>query len=174
MTNQEWLDGLTLVQLRIVAECWAIPRRDIPFSLGSEMETLKSELAKLENLQDTPTRRVEIFTDHFLKYWNPSLMKRLPNSQLTETCVNELCNDLVTIDAEIEDNQFKVLEFFATGCCTSQCSAAMLIEYFRNKTVDEVLTFTDKDMLELVGIAVMKPRQGCVLLGLECLRKICA
>jgi NifU-like protein involved in Fe-S cluster formation len=168
MTNREWLDSLNQIQLRVVAGCWVLPD-----SATCDIESLKAELVQLEDLQSTPTRREEIYTERLLKYWNPSLMSRLPNPPLTATCVNDLCNDLVTIDAIIENNCFKVLEFVAHGCCISQCSTAMLIEYFRGKTVDEAQSFTRESMLDLVGIKITPAREGCVLLSLDCLRKIC-
>jgi len=168
MTNQEWLDSLNQIQLRVVAGCWVLPD-----SATQDIESLKAELVKLEDLQNTPTRREEIYTERLLKYWNPSLMSRIANAPLTATCVNDLCNDLVTIDAIIENKHFQVLEFVAHGCCISQCSAAMLIEYFRGKSVDEALAFTRENMLDLVGIKITSAREGCVLLSLECLRKIC-
>lgn len=168
MTNQEWLDSLNPIQLRVVANCWLLPE-----SGTRDIDELKTELVQFEDLQVTPTRRDEIYTERLLKYWNPSLMSRLPNPTITETCVNNLCNDLVTIDAIIIDGQLQVLEFFAAGCCISQCSAAILVEYFRGKTVEEVLAFTRENMLDLVGIKITKAREGCVLLSLDCLRKIC-
>lgn len=167
MTNQEWLDSLNPIQLRVVAGCWVLPD-----AATRDIESLKVELVKLEDLQSTPTRREEVYTERLLKYWNPSLMSRMADAPLTATCVNDLCNDLVTIDAIIEGGKFAVLEFFAMGCCISQCSAAILIEYFRGRTVEEAKAFTRENMLDLVGIKVTKAREGCVLLALECLRKI--
>jgi nitrogen fixation NifU-like protein len=167
MTNQEWLDSLNPIQLRVVAGCWVLPE-----AATRDIESLKAELVQLEDLQNTPTRREEVYTERLLKYWNPSLMSRMANAPLTETCVNDLCNDLVTIDAVVEDGYFRELEFFATGCCISQCSAAILIEYFRGRQIDEVPVFTRENMLDLVGIKITPAREGCVLLALECLRKI--
>jgi nitrogen fixation NifU-like protein len=117
-------------------------------------------------------RREEIYTERLLRYFDPSLSKRIANPSFTATYTNELCKDIVDIDAVVEDGYLKQLEYCGRGCCISQCSAAMLVEYFRGKSLDDVQKFTDQDMFDLVGISIPDGRANCVLLGLQCLRYI--
>jgi NifU-like protein involved in Fe-S cluster formation len=120
------------------------------------------------------TNQIELYTERLLSYWKLSLMRNLLDATYSVELIGSLCNDDIKMQAIIEDNCFKALEFTAQNCCCiSQSSAAMLVEYFRGKTIEEVLIFTNQDMLNLVGIKVPPVREGCVLLSLECLRKIC-
>jgi nitrogen fixation NifU-like protein len=86
--------------------------------------------------------------------------------------MNEVCKDVIDIDAIVEANIIKQLEYCGRGCCISQCSAAMLVEYFRGKSLDDIATFTNQKMFDLVGITIPEGREACVLLGLQCLRDI--
>jgi nitrogen fixation NifU-like protein len=117
-------------------------------------------------------RREEIYTEHLLKYFDPALARRIPSPTFTESCMNDVCKDVIDIDAIVENGHLKQLEYCGRGCCISQCSAAMLVEYFRGKSIDDVATFTNQKMFDLVGITIPEGREECVLLGLQCLRGI--
>jgi len=119
------------------------------------------------------SRQENIYTERLLSYWEQALMKKLPNPTHTADFTSDICGDFVEMEAVIVDNRFESLEFFVRGCCLSQCAAAMLVEHFRGKTVDDALAYTDDQMCKLAGIEIPKPRKGCVLLGLQCLRKLC-
>jgi len=119
------------------------------------------------------TSQLNVYTERLLSYWKLSLMRNLPGATHSVELIGNLCNDNIKMQAIVEDNYFKSLEFTAqNNCCISQSSAAILVEYFRGRTVKEALDFTDQDMLNLVGINI-PGREGCVLLSLQCLRKIC-
>jgi nitrogen fixation NifU-like protein len=117
-------------------------------------------------------RREEIYTERLLQYFDPALARRIPTPSFTATCINDACNDIIDIDAIVDGGIFKQLEYCGRGCCVSQCSAAMLVEYFKGKSVKSVAAFTDQNMFDLVGIQIPSGRKGCVLLGLQCLRNI--
>lgn len=168
VTNKEWLDSLSDFQIHVLANCWVL--KD---TRTRDIASLKEELAKIPDVQNYPALRAEMYTDKLLSYWDVSLMKTLTDYTHTFEYTSDLCGDYIRMDAIIENGVFKTLEFSVSGCCISQCSAAMLVEYFRGRTVEEALAFTREDMLFLVGIKITRTREGCVLLGLQCLRKLC-
>jgi NifU-like protein involved in Fe-S cluster formation len=167
-TNQKWLDSLSDFQIHIVANRWAL--KD---AMTRDIASLKEELMRVADVQNYPQSREDMYTAKLLSYWDLSLMKTLTDYTHTFEYTSDICGDYIRMDAIIESGVFKTLEFSVSGCCISQCSAAMLVEYFRGRTVEEVLAFTQKDMLFLVGIKITRAREGCVLLGLQCLRKLC-
>lgn len=166
MTNKEWLDSLTQSQIKVVADCWAIKY----FRLKT-LDEVKEELALIEGIQATPTSMAKVLTDRVLTYYQRD-RRVLENYTHFANCTNELCYDQVDMRAVIEDGVIIELGFWAKGCVISEASAAMLVEYFQGRTLDEARNFTDKDMLDLVGVPIAKPREECVLLGLKCLREL--
>lgn len=168
MNNIDWLNTLSDVEVRVVANRWSISDY-----MTRSIDSLKKVLVELEGLQETPMRREETYTDRLLNYWKPELMHVLYTATHRAGAEGKVCNDIVEMSAIIEAGLFKRLEFFSMGCCISQCSAAMLVEYFRGKTIEEAAQFSEKDMLDLVGIKITKAREGCVLVALDCLRNLC-
>jgi NifU-like protein involved in Fe-S cluster formation len=115
----------------------------------------------------------DLYTDAFMEYWNPDLMGRLENPTHSETILNKMCGDSVDMEAVIGYNRVLELAFTAQSCCMCQCSASMLVEHLRGKTLDEVMSFSEQDMLKLVRISVPTVRRGCVLLPWNCVRRLC-
>ena len=79
---------------------------------------------------------------------------------------NPLCGDVVRIELEVDPGgKIKEVYFDGDGCCISQAAAAMLVERFDGKTLDEVRQFSAEDMLELFGVKLTPNRQKCCLLS---------
>lgn len=115
----------------------------------------------------------DLYTDAFMEYWNPDLMGRLENPTHSETILNKMCGDSVDMEAVIGYNRVLELAFTAQACCMCQCSASMLVEHLRGKTLDGVMSFSEQDMLKLVRISVPTVRRGCILLPWNCVRRLC-
>ena len=113
-----------------------------------------------------------LYTDRLLSYWREDLMGSIPNPTHRAEALNAICGDVVVMEATIRDGIFTCLEFYSKSCCMCQCTAAMLVERFRGKSVDEALAFTKEELRELVGIEIPAARQTCVFLSLDCLRKL--
>lgn len=78
---------------------------------------------------------------------------------------NPLCGDVVQIELSLDDaGKIREAYFDGDGCCISQASASMLLEQMDGKTVDEVKTFSARDMLDLFGTRLTPNRQKCCLL----------
>jgi cysteine desulfurase / selenocysteine lyase len=79
---------------------------------------------------------------------------------------NPLCGDVIRLELQIDGNgTLKEVYFNGDGCCISQAAASMLVEKFDGRSVDEVKTFTAKDMLDLFGVRLTPNRQKCCLLS---------
>ena len=79
---------------------------------------------------------------------------------------NPLCGDVIRLELQIDDQgALKEVYFNGDGCCISQAAASMLVERFDGKRIEDVKSFTAKDMLDLFGARLMPNRQKCCLLS---------
>lgn len=60
--------------------------------------------------------------------------------------------------------------FTGVGCAISVASTSMLTEYIKGKNINELTSFTESDMLELLKIEVSETRKKCALLGYSALK----
>jgi NifU-like protein involved in Fe-S cluster formation len=64
------------------------------------------------------------------------------------------------------------VDFWKSGCCLSECSAAMLAELARGKTVEWVRTLTAEEWDAYVNIPLGENRKrSCMMIALNCLKK---
>lgn len=86
--------------------------------------------------------------------------------------LNAICGDVVVLEAEVCHGVFLKLEFHSKCCCMAQCAAAMLVEKFRCRRMEDALAFTEEDMQELFQAEIPASRRSCVFLALKCLHKL--
>lgn len=120
----------------------------------------------------------KLYTDRLLTYWDPNL-RGFTHEGYTHgaTEVSSLCGDEVEFrlvrcpDPQTFDACLEIVDVWARGCCVCECSAAMLAELARGKSLAWLVTFYDADWLKYVNIPVSKSRKQCLMLPLHCLRK---
>lgn len=84
-----------------------------------------------------------------------------------------VCGDHIHIETCFRpDHTFNTIWWEGEGCCFSMAAASMLIKHAENKTIQEMLDFTDDDMLEMFRAKLPKMREDCVLVALKAFRKI--
>lgn len=84
---------------------------------------------------------------------------------------NPSCGDLISLTGTIVDGRLTHIAFQGKGCVISQAAASMLCEYAHNKSVQELATAVDADlMLSLVGIPLGPTRMRCALLVMQALK----
>ncbi len=69
-------------------------------------------------------------------------------------------------DGVIED-----VKYSGTGCAISQASVSILTESVKGKSVGDILTMKDEEMLGALGNPVSPTRFKCALLGVKVLKK---
>ena len=84
---------------------------------------------------------------------------------------NPSCGDALTLQFTISENIITDVGFTGEGCAISIAAASMLVEELPGKTVDDVLSMTREDMLELIGIPLTTMRVKCGLLALHTAKK---
>lgn len=68
------------------------------------------------------------------------------------------------------NSQITDVSFSGIGCAISIASTSILTEFIKGKSVNELTSFTESDMLELLNLQVSETRKKCALLGYSALR----
>jgi len=112
--------------------------------------------------------QLEYILDHFK---NPRNYGTIEDADLSYEEGIPSCGDVIRVDLRIKDNKLEDIKFSGTGCAISQASVSILTENVTGMEVNEVISFTDHDMLEALGGQVSPIRFKCALLGLTVLKK---
>jgi hypothetical protein len=119
----------------------------------------------------------KLYTDRLLSYWDQNLFG-WKHSGYTHGAseVSQLCGDEVEFRLIVNNGVLDIVDVWARGCCVSECSAAMLAELARGKTVGWVVNpRTTADWPEYVNVPLGESRKrSCLMLPLTCLRKAVA
>jgi nitrogen fixation NifU-like protein len=83
---------------------------------------------------------------------------------------NLSCGDRVRVDLRVEDGVLRDLAWTGSGCAVSQAGMSLLAERAVGHSVEELLSYKKKDVLELLGVPVSERRMKCALLCLHALQ----
>ncbi len=111
---------------------------------------------------------LEYILDH---YKNPRNFGTIEDADFSYEEGIPSCGDVIRLDLKIRNNKLDDIKFSGTGCAISQASVSILTENVTGKEVEEIVSYTDKDMLEALGGQVSPIRFKCALLGLTVLKK---
>ncbi len=81
------------------------------------------------------------------------------------------CGDKVRIDLKLRDGVIEDMKFSGAGCAISQASVSILSESARGKTVEEIMSLKDEEVLSALGMPISPVRFKCALLGVKVLKK---
>ncbi len=96
----------------------------------------------------------DVVMDHFL---NPRNAGEVENANGVGEVGNVKCGDIMRISLRIEDDIIKDIKFKTFGCGSAIAASSVSTEMFKNKTVEEALAITNKDVVdELGGLPVVK------------------
>lgn len=110
----------------------------------------------------------EFILDH---YKNPRNHGTIENADASYEEGIPSCGDVVRLDLKLKDGIVEDVKFSGKGCAISQASCSIMTEAVIGKTVDEVMSIGDDEMLEALGSPISPIRFKCALLGLNVLKK---
>ncbi len=110
----------------------------------------------------------DLILDH---YRNPRNQGKLAKATHHSEANNPTCGDKLQMDIIVKNDIIEDVRFSGSGCAISQASASLLTEYVKKKSVEETLTITPEDVIDLLGVALSPARLKCGLLSLETLKK---
>ncbi|MEO6729303.1 MAG: iron-sulfur cluster assembly scaffold protein [Candidatus Dojkabacteria bacterium] len=94
--------------------------------------------------------------------WSPTSTSKMQN--LT-------CGDEVTMYIQIEDEKVKNIAFTGEGCSISIATASILSQELQNKTLNDVLKYSENELIDLLGIELTTSRRNCALISLEAIKE---
>ena len=110
----------------------------------------------------------EYFLDHCT---HPRNHEVLAHPHVRAEDINPICGDRVEIGLEIDDGRISAIYFQGKGCAVSQGAASILTEMIKDKPVQEVITLSEDDLLDALGIPISPARSSCAFLALRVLRR---
>ncbi len=96
---------------------------------------------------------------------------QMPDPTLTGYKVNSACGDKMTLQLKLEDDKVSDAKFFGVSCAVSKTSASILTEFTKGKTVKELQSLTEMQILELIKFDLTASRQQCALLCYHALQE---
>lgn len=106
----------------------------------------------------------EIILQH---YKSPKNFGHLEDPDLTGEESNPNCGDHLTFELKLDADKRAIaaVRFHGDGCAISIASASMFTQRVAGKSLEEVRTITQDDVLKMVGIPLSPVRIKCALTG---------
>src|SRR3989338_4523834 len=113
-----------------------------------------------------------IYREHILDHYkNPRNHGRLAHADIMYKDNNPLCGDEIAIELKLDGKEHTITEvkFHGKGCAISQCSASMLTEVLKGKTLQQAKHIKNHDIMEMLAIPISPVRMKCAILSLKVL-----
>ena len=106
-------------------------------------------------------------------YANPKIVGKRENADGVGEVGNPVCGDIMRMYLKVENNKIVDAKFQTFGCGAAIASSSVSTEMIKNKTLEEALQITNKDVVnELGGLPPVKLH--CSVLAEEAIRKAIA
>jgi len=89
-----------------------------------------------------------VVMDHFK---NPRNMGEMETPDGVGEATNPVCGDTMRLFIKVDKNRIMEVRFLTFGCGAAIAASSMLTEMIKGKTLDEVLTLSDQDIVEALG-----------------------
>ena len=109
----------------------------------------------------------ETILDH---YRHPRNYGDLQNANAHARDSNVLCGDVVEMQLRINANTIEDVRFRGEGCAISMATASMLTEFSKGKSISQIRSLGNKELIKLLGTDPGPARIECALLGLEVMK----
>lgn len=84
---------------------------------------------------------------------------------------NPACGDNIEIQVRIKNGHVEKMMFDGVGCAISTASTSIMTDFVKGKSVEEVISITQADVLSYLGIPISPGRETCAFLPLFSLQK---
>lgn len=110
----------------------------------------------------------ENILDH---YKHPHNAGRLEGATLSARELNPSCGDVIELFMVLDDcDRVKDVKFDGKGCAVSTASVSMLTDRIKGRPLADVMAIDERDILDMLGIAVGPMRMKCAMLSLRALK----
>lgn len=116
----------------------------------------------------------DIYREEILEHYrNPQNFGKPDKFSVSAKQTNPFCGDDIEIYIQWDKRDKGAIEdisFAGNGCVISTAAASILTDHIKGKTKKELTTFSENDMLGLLGIEISETRKKCALLSWSVLR----
>lgn len=111
-----------------------------------------------------------LYNENLLDHYNyPKNKGSIKNANAKSGVYNPSCGDSIAIEGLVENNVLVDCKFQARGCVISCAAASMLVNTSIGKSLDEIMAFDKKMVLDLLQLDLGPTRLRCGLLAIEAL-----
>lgn len=114
----------------------------------------------------------DLYREHILDhYGHPRNRGHLDDPDIVADADEPSCGDEVRLELAVNsDGHVQQVAFEGEGCMISMASASILTDHIEGRSLDELTSLTEDDMLALVDAPVGSGRRRCALLPLKVLQ----
>lgn len=113
----------------------------------------------------------KLYNERLLDHYNyPKNKGLLKNANAKSGVYNPSCGDSVAIQGLVKDNVLIECKFEANGCVISCAAASMIVDASIGKTLDQIMAFDKRMVLDLLNLDLGPTRLRCGLLALEAIQ----
>jgi len=114
----------------------------------------------------------KLYTPQILDhYGHPRNVGRLEDPDIVADAANPSCGDQVRIEVALDsDGRVEQVAFEGEGCIISMASTSIFTDHIRGKSLQELASLTEEEVLTWLGTQVGPGRRDCALLPLLVLR----
>jgi nitrogen fixation NifU-like protein len=114
----------------------------------------------------------DLYREHILDHYaHPRNWGRLANPDIVADADDPSCGDRVRIEICLDDaRHVGQIAFEGEGCMISMAATSILTEHVKGRSLEELASLTEDNMLALVDVPVGLSRRRCALLPLKVLQ----
>lgn len=103
---------------------------------------------------------------------HPVNKKKPADFDMEQKGANVSCGDEIELYIKLDtDKKIKDIGFLGQGCAISQAAASLLTEEVKGKSLEEIMSLTENDIMKLLNVEVIYTRKKCALLCLNALQE---
>ncbi len=110
----------------------------------------------------------QIILDH---YKNPQNQGILTQPTHSAVLFNPFCGDQISVSILVKNNTITEVKHQTTGCAIATAAASIISEFIKGKTIKQLQSLTDQDIIDQLGIDVSPTRRKCALLFWNAIKK---
>ncbi len=106
------------------------------------------------------------------RYNNPKYKQILKEYSFQSGIYNPSCGDKINIQVVLSEGKIISIAYQSEGCVISGGAADLLVDFFLEKNINEVMNFTKEAIFSVIGMNLGPNRLRCAYITIEALQNI--
>ncbi len=114
----------------------------------------------------------DLYQEHILDHYaHPRNWGRLDSPDIAADADDPSCGDQVHLEIDLDaEGRVAQVAFEGEGCIISMASSSLFTEYIKGRTLAELESIGEEDVIEMLGVPVGSGRRRCALTPLRALQ----